>query len=55
MSQIPLVEGALARIEAGTFGVCADCDARIPPGRLEALPYAATCLACARRREERRD
>lgn len=42
---------ALARIDAGTFGSCEECGRPIAPGRLEAIPYARWCVACARRME----
>ena len=38
------VEAALARIEAGTFGVCVDCGQPIPDARLEVRPEAARCV-----------
>jgi len=41
------VELALARLEAGTYGVCAVCGVAIPEGRLEARPTATTCVRCA--------
>ncbi|WP_292860255.1 TraR/DksA C4-type zinc finger protein [Microbacterium sp.] len=41
------VDAALARIAAGTYGVCVVCGAGIPAGRLEARPFATTCVACA--------
>ena len=37
---------ALARIEAGTYGVCRDCDNRIPVARLRAKPEATRCIRC---------
>jgi RNA polymerase-binding protein DksA len=40
------IEGALARIEAGTFGRCQTCGKQIAPERLEALPWAQDCIAC---------
>ena len=40
---------ALARIEDGTYGECAQCGAGISEGRLEARPEAALCIACARK------
>ena len=45
--QLALVDEALARIDAGTFGVCAACSKPIPKERLEALPYATSCRSCA--------
>lgn len=44
--ELVLVDAALARIDAGTFGRCLRCGAEIPSGRLEALPWAAYCIAC---------
>ncbi len=41
------VEAALARIEAGVYGRCETCGRKIPKSRLEAIPYAAQCVACA--------
>jgi DnaK suppressor protein len=40
------VEAALARIEAGTYGLCLRCGAPIAAERLEALPWAAFCIGC---------
>lgn len=44
--ELGLVDAALRRIEAGTYGLCIDCGAAIPPARLNALPHAARCIAC---------
>lgn len=41
------VDAALARVDAGTYGICAKCGRDIPPGRLEARPFATTCVDCA--------
>lgn len=40
------IDGALARIKAGNYGLCVDCGEAIPPGRLSALPTAQSCVAC---------
>jgi DnaK suppressor protein len=40
------VEAALARMDAGTYGVCVRCGNAIAPERLEALPWAALCIEC---------
>lgn len=42
------IEAALARLDAGTYGTCLECDSPIVPGRLEALPAAAFCVECAK-------
>lgn len=41
------VRHALARIDAGRYGVCESCGKPIPVERLEALPYATLCVDCA--------
>lgn len=38
---------ALARVEAGTYGVCPECGADIPFGRLSVFPEAPSCAACS--------
>jgi RNA polymerase-binding transcription factor DksA len=40
------VEGALERLENGTYGRCSDCGAEIPSVRLRALPSAERCREC---------
>jgi DnaK suppressor protein len=42
---------ALARLEAGDYGTCADCGEAIPAARLQAQPFAIRCVACQGRRE----
>jgi DnaK suppressor protein len=46
--QLVLVDEALARLDAGTFGTCVRCGRPIAPDRLEALPWAARCIDCQR-------
>ena len=48
------VLGGLHRIEQGIYGVCADCGAGVPAGRLEARPDAARCVACQSKRDRLR-
>jgi DnaK suppressor protein len=40
------IEGALDRLENGTYGRCADCGAEIPAARLRAMPSADRCREC---------
>ena len=40
------IDRALAKIEAGTYGLCEQCGQPIVRARLEALPYASLCVAC---------
>jgi len=46
------VDAALERVEAGTFGVCQQCGREIDAERLQAVPYASHCIACARDQRE---
>ncbi len=45
---LSLVEDALARIEAGTYGFCQTCTHPIPYDRLAVLPETRTCAGCGR-------
>ncbi|HEX9415263.1 MAG TPA: TraR/DksA C4-type zinc finger protein [Gaiellaceae bacterium] len=45
------IDDALARIDAGTYGICAICGREIALERLEAIPYATQCIDCKRRAE----
>jgi len=44
------VEHALAKFDAGTFGVCESCKQPIAPDRLEFMPEARYCIEHASRR-----
>lgn len=39
------VDSALARIEAGTYGICRACGSAVESERLHANPAAPTCIA----------
>ena len=53
------ISAALQRIKDGTFGLCEICtkdgksptQSTIKKSRLRAIPYARTCVDCARKRE----
>lgn len=47
------IDAALKRIEDGSYGVCTNCGKPIPEERLEALPWATSCIDCKRERERR--
>jgi DnaK suppressor protein len=51
--QLELVEEALVRLDAGTFGTCVRCGKPIATERLEALPWAARCIDCQRAGRDR--
>jgi DnaK suppressor protein len=40
------VKAALRRIHDGSFGECVDCESRINPKRLAAVPWARCCIQC---------
>jgi RNA polymerase-binding transcription factor len=44
------IDDALERVHTGAYGMCADCGQPIAAGRLEARPFASTCISCASRR-----
>jgi RNA polymerase-binding protein DksA len=47
------IQHAIARIDAGTYGICENCGKAIPKARLKALPMATLDADC-KAREERR-
>ena len=44
------VRHARDRVAEGEYGICESCGSAIPVARLEALPYATTCVSCASKR-----
>jgi DnaK suppressor protein len=42
------VDRALAKLEAGTYGICDSCGEPILPARLRAAPESVRCIDCAR-------
>jgi RNA polymerase-binding transcription factor DksA len=40
------VNGAIARIEAGTFGICTVCGESIPDERMKFRPTSSQCIDC---------
>lgn len=47
LDEIRKIRAALSKVDAGTYGICEKCDEKIAAPRLEALPYATTCINCA--------
>ena len=41
------IDNALAKIDAGTYGICERCGSPIGEDRLEAMPAARLCIECA--------
>ncbi|GHV77025.1 RNA polymerase-binding transcription factor DksA [Spirochaetia bacterium] len=54
LKRLKLIDSALTRIQQGKYGLCVKCSKRIPPERLEAIPYALMCIEC-KTAEERRN
>jgi RNA polymerase-binding protein DksA len=52
--EIAEIQAALARIDEGTYGVCASCGEDVPLARLTAMPTARRCVPCQERVEHRR-
>ena len=46
-------ERALARIAAGTYGVCESCGESIGKARLQVFPRATLCMSCKQKQERR--
>ena len=47
------VDEALARIEDGTYGICAGCGEEIAVKRLQARPVAKFCIDCKTKQEQK--
>ncbi len=45
--QLAEIERALQKLDDGTYGVCERCGGPIGEARLEAMPAARLCIACA--------
>ena len=52
-AEIEEIDRALVKLEAGQYGRCEQCGKDIPQSRLEAVPAAAMCMACAQAWETR--
>jgi DnaK suppressor protein len=52
-ANLELVEGAVKRIDAGTYGVCESCGNPVGKMRLQAFPRATLCMECKQRQERR--
>ena len=42
-----MIKDALVRIHNGSYATCTQCAGKIPKTRLNAIPYASLCFACA--------
>lgn len=46
--ELQQVSRALARMDAGEYGLCVNCGSEIGEGRLKVLPETALCIKCAK-------
>ncbi|MBN1574459.1 MAG: TraR/DksA family transcriptional regulator [Deltaproteobacteria bacterium] len=46
MDKIEEIDEALERIKDGTYGICMECEAKIPKERLMIMPFAQLCVHC---------
>ncbi len=51
LQEITRINAAIQRMELGTFGQCTRCGKDIGISRLEAMPYAASCIDCAKEKD----
>ena len=51
--EMEAIQAALARIDAGTYGLCDTCGETISAARLTAMPMARRCVSCQERLEHR--
>ena len=47
LNEVRRIDAALARVEAGTYGICLDCGDAISDARLMILPDTPLCKTCA--------
>ncbi len=53
-TSLPRLQAAIVAIDAGTYGICTDCEHPIPEARLRAVPGALRCRDCQEAHDERR-
>jgi DnaK suppressor protein len=45
------LRSAIERIDDGSYGICLECEEKIAPKRLKAIPWAELCISCQERTE----
>ena len=48
------MDDAFNRLKRGRYGICEKCQREIPIERLKAMPFAAYCIHCQKKRNERK-
>src|SRR5690606_627583 len=54
VEELRAIEYALARIRAGSYGICQSCGTPIAAERPEAIPETPLCIDCQERAEQQR-
>ena len=49
--ELTKMDEAIARLEAGTYGICEGCGAEIDEGRLKVVPLTPYCVTCRAKKE----
>jgi RNA polymerase-binding transcription factor len=52
--KLKAIDAAFSRLERGRYGICEKCKQEIPIERLKAMPFAAYCIDCQKKRNERK-
>lgn len=53
-TRLAQIDQVLARIAAGKYGICDQCNKPIPAERMEAKPLATMCIDCQSKLEKKR-
>lgn len=55
LTRLRFVQRAIQALERGQYGECQECGNEIAERRLEALPWATTCVGCQEKKEQERE
>jgi DnaK suppressor protein len=47
------IEEAILRVDAGTYGICTDCENEIAANRLDAVPWTRVCIECKAKQQSK--
>jgi DnaK suppressor protein len=50
--EVQAIDRALRDIDAGTYGICEECEEPISKARLKAMPFATRCVNCQAKAEQ---
>ena len=51
-NKLKQVEAALEKVENGEYGICDQCEKKIPEARLKIIPYTEFCTQCLSKMEK---